>query len=761
MRTRILCSLSVVLMACAMFATSASAATVASITLTTPHTTLSAGASETLTAAAKDSSKHTISGVAFTWSSSSTSVLSISSKGVAKGLKPGTSTVRVTGGGKSATVLITVTAASITLTTPSKTLKIGDNETLVAVAKDTAGHAISGVHFTWSSSKTAIVSIKASGLATGVEAGKSTITVSGGGKSTTVVITVPAPSSMSGVAAKGSAIASANVTLVDARGTTLTTMTGSDGSFSLDTTGLKPPFMVKVQLADDPILYSVSADASTTSIINVNPLTDLIIRSWYQVQGANIDTAFTTPSTNPPPTPDQVQLISNVVVDVTALWLQQAGVDTTTFSPINTAFVADGTGADAVLDQTTVDTGNGTITITDGAGTTQDSTVGYSGGSMTVDTSTTGPNGSSSSETSTVVTTTTDMQTALAGINTVLDAFSNTINTKGTALKNTDLTPFLDANLLDEGLNKAQFADSAATQFRGNESGAITVAFQVSSIQSLDTAKGLADVDFTFTESQGDQSQTDTVEFFFKQQSDGSWRFYGNQLPAKLGVQSEARTNQGAFTGDNGPDINVDIRPVKGVYSGITIDDGGLGIFTNTALTQDGTEADVFVPDPTAPDTKVEVDRDEFFANSGVLKDLVPAGTPLTVTMTPASGSPKQYVVKTNAFTTEAISITNLPSSGIADANLGSPLHVEWTLPKTFAIARVKLSGTVFDGDQTQNTTTSCQVEGLVLSINSTSADITLPTTVCGSGGTTVQANLNLNVTGVNGEQESVIFQFQ
>ena len=748
---------------CLLAASVANAATVASITLTETSKTLIAGKMETIKATAKDSKGHAITGVTFTWSASSTKVLSISSTGVAKGLFPGASTVKVTGGGKSASVAITVVVASIALTEPSKTLQVGSHETIKAVAKDSLGHAIAGVTFKWSSTASTVVKVGTTGIATAMAAGTATITAAVGTKSAGVLITAPEPalSSASGTAATGAAIAGATVTIVDANGKTASTTTADDGSYTLSTAGMAPPFMVSVQLGDTPALYSVSDSTGSNLVINVTPLTDLIIRSWYSVQGKDVATAFTAPVANPPPSPAEVQIIGNVVVQVTALWLQQNGVDTSNFSYISTPFTAGSPGVDGVLDETTVDTGTGTVTITDGAGTTQDSTVSYGDGSMTVDTSTTSPNGDSSSVAGTVVATTPTMQTALAGISTGLTNFTNTVNTKGTALKATDLLPFFDTNLLDEGLTKAEFADSTATQFRGDDNGAITVSFQVLNIQSLDTTNGLADVNFIFTESQGDQSQSETIEFFFKQQSNGSWLFYGDQMPAKLGVQSEMRTNEGAFTGDNGPDINVDIRPKQGVYSGITIDDNGLGIFTNTALNKDGTEADVFIPDPAAPKTTVTINRDEFFANSGVLKNLVTAGTPLTVTMTLASdSSTKQYTVHTNAFTTESISITSPTGATLADATLDTPLHVVWTLPTSFAIAQVKLSGTVFDGDQTQNTTTSCQVKELILSTNATSADITLPSTVCGSNGATMQANLNLNVTGVNGERESVIYFF-
>jgi hypothetical protein len=724
----------------------ASAATVASIALTTPHTSINAGVSETLTAVAKDSGGHTVTGVTFTWSSSSTAVLSITSKGVVKGLKPGTSTVRVAGGGKSATVVITVTAASITLTTPNKAPHIGDEETLTAVAKDNSGHAISGVRFTWKSSKTGIVSITTHGLATALDAGKSTITVTGAGRSASVAINVPVPTALAGVAAKGAAIAGATVTLVDKKGNSVSTTTDVDGGYTLDTTGLKPPFLVSVAVDDTHTLYSVSADADVASVVNISPLTDLIVRSWYSVQGVTIDTAFADPVTNPPPTPDQVQLISNVVVQVVSLWLQQNGVSTSGFSPISTPFAV-GDSVDGVLDQTTIDPDTGAITITDGT-TTQDSTVNYDTdmGSVSVDSTTTNGTDTSTNVTGTVVATTADMQAALTGVNTALSNFSNTVNTQGANLKASDLLPFIDKNMLNEGEDKTLFADDTADQMRG-----ITVSFQLLNIASLDATTGLADANFTFTESLGDQSQTETVEFFFKRQSDGTWRFSGDQHPAHLSVSAEMRTDQGSDASGSAPDINVDIRPTAGTYSAVTIDGGG--VFTNTPLENQGTELRSYQPDPSSSAT-VEDDRDEFFANSGTLSDLVPTGTPLTITMTPTGGGDNQvFVVKTNAFTTEAITVTNLTGSTLADATLGSPLHVVWTLPKTFAIAEVKLSGHSSNAENQQ-----CQTDDIILSNDATSGDITLPATC---NGTVTEANFNVNVTGVNGEREIIIYEFQ
>ena len=638
------------------------------------------------------------------------------------------------------------TIAKITLTVPSKTLEIGHREVVKAVAKDSKGHTITGVKFTWSSSKATVAKVGTTGTVTALKVGSAVIKAVAGGKSATVTITVPTTTHATGVAAKGAAIAGATITLVDKNGKKLTTTTDSDGNYTLDTTGLVAPFLVSVHQDPDITLYSVSDATVASRVINVTPLTDLIIRSWYSVQGKDVATAFTNPAANPAPSPTDVQIIGNVVVQVTALWLQQAGVDTTGFSFISTPFTADSTGVDAVLDKTTVDTDAGTVTITDGT-TTQDSNVTYGDGAMTVDTSTSNGTDTSSSETGTVVATSSDMQAALTGLTTVFTSFANKVNSRGSNLTATDLLPFIDTNLLNEGDNKTQFADSTATSLRGQ-----TISFQIQNVVSLDTAKGIADVNFTLTGTEGDQSQTQSQEFFFKKQGNGTWLLYGDQLPAKLSIQSEMRTNQGANPTADGPDINVDIRPLKDAYTGISVNGGP---FPNVAMSTQGTDIQTFTPDPASPGNTVEIDRDIFFTNSGVLGDLVPAGTQITVTMTPTGGGGDQvFTVNTNSFTTEAIHITTPTASGLADANIGGTLHVEWTLPTTFAIAEVKLSGNVFtDADE------QCSAEKPVLSNTATSGDLTLPTT-CGSG-TINGANINVQVIGVNGEREIVIYEFQ
>jgi hypothetical protein len=361
-------------------------------------------------------------------------------------------------------------------------------------------------------------------------------------------------------------------------------------------------------------------------------------------------------------------------------------------------------------------------------------------GSIGVSTTTTGPNGTSSSTNTTVVPTQSAQQTALDAISTTLNNFSAVVNAKGSALTVADILQYFDPGFLNDGQNRDQFAQDAVSNLAGS-----TISFTVLSIKNLDTTNSVADVVFQFSASQGGQTETQTVEFFFKQVS-GTWLLSGNQRIASVNVDAEMRTNQGAFTGDNGPDVNVDVQPPQGTVSGVTISGGG--IWSGATLTQSGV-----VSNPSGT-------LDHFYINSGpLLATLPPAGSPFTLTLTLATGGSVSYTLPINSWTNEAISITSPTGSSLADANLGSTLPVNWTLPKTFPIARVKLSVLTFTGDQTLPSTIQCDTDGPILGITATSATVTVPATC--SGMPVLQVNLNLDVEGVNGEREQVIYQFQ
>lgn len=556
----------------------------------------------------------------------------------------------------------------------------------------------------------------------------------GGGGDSSTPGTPSSQITMKGTVAAGNPLAGVTLIIKDAAGHSVTATTAADGTYGLDATGLTPPFLAQVSTASGAKMYSVSAENNTTTVVNVTPLTDLIIRSWYEVQAVDVDTAFGAPATYPAPSPQAVDVIATVVRNMVQLWLDQAGVDSANFNLISTPFTADGAGFDLVLDRTTVNPATGAVVISDGT-TTQSSTLTAQAGSVEVSTTTTGPNGSSSSAVTTVVPVQTAQQSALDAITANLNNFASVVNTKGAALTAADVLPFFDQGLLNEGLNRDQFAASVVSEFAG-----LTMSFNVLGIKALNTDAGTAEVLFKVTRSLGSQSQTETADFFFKN-TGGTWLLFGDQRIASVSILAEMRTNQGSFTGDNGPDVNVDVQPLVGAATGVTVSGG---IWSGATLTHSGTVIDV-------------VNRDHFFINSGILTQLPAAGTPITVTLATANG-PVSYTIPLNAWTNEAVSITNLTGT-LAASVIGTTQTVNWTLPKTFPIARVKLNVQAFTGDQTQPGTTECQVDGPVLGITATTGQIAIPTT-CPGGLPVVQVNINLNVTGVNGERETVIYQF-
>ena len=144
-----------------------------------------------------------------------------------------------------------------------------------------------------------------------------------------------------------------------------TALTGTDGKYSFDITGMTAPFLLKVSLGQAS-LYSVATSSGTA---NVHPFTDLIIRNWYEREGSDVDTAFGSVGALPsPPAAVDVSTIEITMKNILATWLQQEGVDASSFNLITSSFDADETGFDEVLEYTDVEidtTGHVTVSCTD------------------------------------------------------------------------------------------------------------------------------------------------------------------------------------------------------------------------------------------------------------------------------------------------------------------------------------------------------------------------------------------------------------
>jgi Bacterial surface proteins containing Ig-like domains len=155
-------------------------------------TGLIVGGTETLTAAITPSNATNKN---VTWSSSNAAIASVSTGGEVTGVSAGTAIITVTtvDGGKTAscTVMVSTTAVAVTGVSlkTSTGLAVGDTETLFAAI--TPSNA-TNQNVTWNSSNTAVASVSAGGVVTGVSAGTAIITVTtvDGGKTAQCTVTV-------------------------------------------------------------------------------------------------------------------------------------------------------------------------------------------------------------------------------------------------------------------------------------------------------------------------------------------------------------------------------------------------------------------------------------------------------------------------------------------------------------------------------------------------------------------------------------------
>jgi uncharacterized protein YjdB len=169
---------------------------VASVTVSPAAAGILVGATQQLSAVTKDSAGNTLTGRVVTWSSSNTTVATVSSGGLVTGRAAGSATITATSEGKGGSATITVTAvpvASVTVSPASASIVVGGTQQLSAVTKDSAGNTLTGRVVTWSSSDTVVATVSSSGLVTARGAGSATITATSEGKSGTAAITTIVP----------------------------------------------------------------------------------------------------------------------------------------------------------------------------------------------------------------------------------------------------------------------------------------------------------------------------------------------------------------------------------------------------------------------------------------------------------------------------------------------------------------------------------------------------------------------------------------
>lgn len=546
---------------------------------------------------------------------------------------------------------------------------------------------------------------------------------------------------LAGTAARGAPIAGARVVLKDHHGISRTATTTAAGRFTIDVAGLLPPFLLRVGTSSSA-LYGV---ASAEGIANLHPLTDLIIRVFYALLEVSIESAFDNlGSASEMPTPLQVSTLEQLIRRAIARWLQAAGLDPASFDLITSPFDADGTGFDAVLDQTTVI--GEVIRIADAA-TAQTSTVGYDGlGLVRIDTSVRGSGAQSGSSESTLIQVGSAWMDAEAGVLAALGRFRDTVNTRGAALADSDLLPLMASDLLEGGQDRTLYAAGLTGGIRG----ATVLRLDVARIDAFDGSMATVRIRANVLAQIGPATFSGQLPFSFRR--DGTeYKLWGDQrvLDTEGSVQMEMRTDSTSAGEDTHLSINVDATAPQGVVSSVRLTGGP---FNDVAVVkQQITRTQTLRPTPTSTRALV---LEVFLANTGPVASLPSPGTPFAFTVTPSAGPIASYEVTSNGFSGEPLRYVATPATHSLSAILGQTLTVTWQRPATYAVARIGLSGHVSDGN------TQVFVGEEEIPTDATMGTLDFPAVMPGSGNTITEAVFNLSINGPNGERSIVIYSF-
>lgn len=169
---------------------------IASLTVTPPTASVTVGGTSQLVATPKDGAGNVLTGRTVVWSSSATSIATVSTTGVVSTIATGSATITATSEGISGTASITVTAAApdpvATLSVSPSPLQVFVQSTgqLTATTKSAQGATLTGRVVTWSSNNNAVATVSSTGVVTGVTPGTATVLATSEGVQATVTVTV-------------------------------------------------------------------------------------------------------------------------------------------------------------------------------------------------------------------------------------------------------------------------------------------------------------------------------------------------------------------------------------------------------------------------------------------------------------------------------------------------------------------------------------------------------------------------------------------
>jgi serine/threonine protein kinase/uncharacterized protein YjdB len=178
---------------------------VVEVELVPPSRTLSVGDTAGFTLWAWDGDRSLVDVDGIVWFSLDPEVAVVSGDGMVTAIGPGTAEIRAAGGGRAATVQVTVTheveppveapppratVASVSLTPASGSLKVGETLALEATPRDGEGTALDDRLVSWSSSDEGVVRVSDAGVVSAVGPGSAHVTARIEGRTQGVTVTV-------------------------------------------------------------------------------------------------------------------------------------------------------------------------------------------------------------------------------------------------------------------------------------------------------------------------------------------------------------------------------------------------------------------------------------------------------------------------------------------------------------------------------------------------------------------------------------------
>ncbi len=164
-----------------------------SVEVTPASATVLVGGTQQFTGVAFDASHQPIVNATISWSSSNSSIATVSASGLATGVAPGDVMIIASADGKADTAQVHVDpppASSVEVTPASASIIVGATQQFTGVAFDASHQPLVNATISWSSNNSSIATVSASGLATGVAPGDVMIIGSADGKADTAQVHV-------------------------------------------------------------------------------------------------------------------------------------------------------------------------------------------------------------------------------------------------------------------------------------------------------------------------------------------------------------------------------------------------------------------------------------------------------------------------------------------------------------------------------------------------------------------------------------------